>query len=154
MTYLYHDASFNCLLEKCRYCGASLSEFADVAHVHTYAAYVRGRMYVSSVRNPHSLLRCRASCWAVDCAARRALSLTLRLASCVSLSSALSKAQFLHSCSLLRLSPASLLSCASMCRSRSKVDLIGVKHGLSAAGINIIRINQDVDHLRNYRITE
>ena len=76
--------------------------------------YVRGCTYVNSARNLRSLLRCRASSrWAVDCAARRALSLTLRLASRASLSSALSKAQFLRSRSLLRLSLASLLSCPS-----------------------------------------
>ena len=36
--------------------------------------------YINSAQNPRSLLRCRASRWAVDCAAHRALSLTLRLA--------------------------------------------------------------------------
>ena len=95
-------------LEKCRHCGASLSEFADVAHGRAYAAvqtymYVDVRTYANSARNPRALLRCRASRWAVDCAARRALSLTLRLTSRAFLFSVLSKAPFLRSRSLLRL---------------------------------------------------
>ena len=117
------------------------------AHMRRYkriCTWTYVRTYVNSARNLRSLLRCRASSrWAVDCAARRTLSVTLRLASRASLSSALSKARFLRSRSLLRLSLASLLACAStyMCRSMSKVDLMAVH--------NIIRINRDVEHLRN-----
>ena len=77
-------------------------------------------------RVSRSLLRCRAaSLWTVDCAARRALSLTLRLANCASLSSALSKARFLRSRSLLRLSLASLLCCASMIHVHVEIEVKG-----------------------------
>ena len=137
------------------------------AHMRPYkriCTWTYVRTYINSARNLRSVLRYRASSrwavdWAVDCAARRALSATLRLESRASLSSALFKARFLRSRSLLRLSLASLLACAStyMCRSRSKVDLMAVhdiicisRRGTFMELRNIIiRINRDVQHLRN-----
>jgi len=90
---------------------ASLSEFADVAHGHAYAAL---QMTAAS------------RVWGkVDCAVCRALSLTFRLTNHASLSSALSKARFLHSHSLLRLSLASLLCCAFMIHVHVQVEVKG-----------------------------
>ena len=96
------------------------------------ARFLRSRSLLRTVLSSdvscvsRSLLHCIASShWAVDCAARRALSLTLRLANRASLSSALSKAQFLRSRSLLQLSLASLLACTSVIHVHVQIEVKG-----------------------------
>jgi len=110
------------------------------------------RTHVNSARNPRSLLRCTASSRrALDRAGRRAILYSAPRQPCFS--SALSKAPFLRSLSL-RLNLASCGASMIYMSDRGQRSICSHSHKSRRGTFtelrnNIIRINRDVEHLRN-----